>query len=180
VQDDPVTQPLDASPFVDLDRPAWSRLRDQTPLPLTAAELEAVRGLGDEVNLDEVRDVYLPLSRLLNLHTRAIGLLHQASKSFLGAFPERTPYVIGIAGSVAVGKSTTARLLRLLLARWPDHPDVALVTTDGFSCPTPNWSAGDCWTARASPSPTTGGRCCASSPRSSPASPRSVRRSTPT
>jgi type I pantothenate kinase len=135
VQDDPVTQPLDASPFVDLDRPAWSRLRDQTPLPLTAAELEAVRGLGDEVDLDEVRDVYLPLSRLLNLHTRAIGLLHQATKSFLGAFPERTPYVIGIAGSVAVGKSTTARLLRLLLARWPDHPDVALVTTDGFLLP---------------------------------------------
>ena len=130
-----MTQPLDASPFVDLDRPAWSRLRDQTPLPLTAAELEAVRGLGDVVDLHEVRDVYLPLSRLLNLHTRAIGLLHQATKSFLGAFPERTPYVIGIAGSVAVGKSTTARLLRLLLARWPDHPDVALVTTDGFLLP---------------------------------------------
>ncbi|MGH8824211.1 MAG: type I pantothenate kinase [Jiangellaceae bacterium] len=134
-QDEPVTQPLDASPFVDLDRPEWSRLRDRTPLPLTAEELDAVRGLGDEVDLDEVRDVYLPLSRLLNLHTRAIGRLHETTRSFLGTFPERTPYVVGIAGSVAVGKSTTARLLRLLLARWPDHPDVALVTTDGFLLP---------------------------------------------
>ncbi len=130
-----MTQPLDASPFVDLERSEWSRLSDHMPLPLTAAELEAVRGLGDEVDLNEVRDVYLPLSRLLNLHVRATGLLHETTKTFLEAFPERTPYVVGIAGSVAVGKSTTARLLRLLLARWPDHPDVALVTTDGFLLP---------------------------------------------
>jgi type I pantothenate kinase len=130
-----VTEPLDASPFVDLDRSAWSELRDQTPLPLTAMELEAVRGLGDEVDLDEVSDVYQPISRLLNLHVRATAALHHATETFLGAFPERTPYVIGIAGSVAVGKSTTARLLRLLLARWPDHPRVELVTTDGFLLP---------------------------------------------
>jgi type I pantothenate kinase len=124
-----------ASPYVELDRSAWSRLRDQTPLPLTAAELAAVRGLGDAVDLDEVRDVYLPLSRLLNLHVRATARLHASVETFLGELPERTPYVIGIAGSVAVGKSTTARLLRLLLARWPDHPRVALVTTDGFLLP---------------------------------------------
>ena len=130
-----MTEPLDASPFVDLDRSAWSELRDQTPLPLTATELEAVRGLGDEVDLDEARDVYQPISRLLNLHVRATAALHQATETFLGAFPERTPYVFGIAGSVAVGKSTTARLLRLLLARWPDHPRVELVTTDGFLLP---------------------------------------------
>jgi type I pantothenate kinase len=112
------------SPFVDLTRPEWARLRDQMPLPLTAEELEALRGLGDEVDLNEVSDIYLPLSRLLNLHVRGTARLHEATTTFLGSFAERTPYVIGIAGSVAVGKSTTARLLRLLLARWPDHPRV--------------------------------------------------------
>jgi type I pantothenate kinase len=123
------------TPFVDLDRTAWSRLREQTPLPLTAAELEQVRGLGDYIDLDEVRDIYLPLSRLLNLHVAATAALHNATERFLGELPDRTPYVIGIAGSVAVGKSTTARLLRLLLARWPEHPRVELVTTDGFLLP---------------------------------------------
>ncbi|WP_240759342.1 type I pantothenate kinase, partial [Phytoactinopolyspora endophytica] len=123
------------SPFVDLSRSEWARLRDQTPLPLTAAELEELRGLGDEVDLDEVRDIYLPLSRLLNLRVRGTARLYEATTTFLGSFAERTPFVIGIAGSVAVGKSTIARLLRLLLARWPDHPRVSLVTTDGFLLP---------------------------------------------
>ena len=136
-----MAQPETMSPFVELDRAAWAGLAGggdgdgAAPLPLTAAELDAVRGLGDKVDLDEVRAVYLPLSRLLNLHVRATGLLHASTKTFLAAFPDRTPYVVGIAGSVAVGKSTTARLLKLLLARWPDHPDVALVTTDGFLLP---------------------------------------------
>lgn len=125
----------DRSPYVDLDRPAWARLRHQTPLPLTGDELEQIRGLGDFIDLDEVRDVYLPLSRLLNLHVAAVAELHHATETFLGELPERTPYVIGIAGSVAVGKSTIARLLRLLLARWPEHPRVELVTTDGFLLP---------------------------------------------
>ncbi len=125
----------DHSPYVDLDRAAWARLREQTPLPLTADELEQIRGLGDFIDLDEVRDVYLPLSRLLNLRVAAVAELHRATQTFLGELPERTPYVIGIAGSVAVGKSTIARLLRLLLARWPEHPRVALVTTDGFLLP---------------------------------------------
>jgi type I pantothenate kinase len=134
-----VTQPDALSPFVELDRADWAGLAGEgdgdAPLPLTAAELDGVRGLGDEVDLDEVRAVYLPLSRLLNLHVRATSLLHASTKTFLAAFPDRTPYVVGIAGSVAVGKSTTARLLRLLLGRWPDHPNVALVTTDGFLLP---------------------------------------------
>ncbi|MGH8775574.1 MAG: type I pantothenate kinase [Jiangellaceae bacterium] len=130
-----MTQQWNLSTFVGLDRAACSRLRDQTPLPLTAAELDAVRGLGDEVDLGEVRDIYLPMSRLLNLHVQATAGLHAATETFLGGFVRRTPYVIGIAGSVAVGKSTTARLLRLLLARWPDHPAVSLVTTDGFLLP---------------------------------------------
>jgi type I pantothenate kinase len=120
---------------VDLNRAAWSKLRHQTPLPLTAVELERVRGLGDFIDLNEVRDIYLPLSRLLNLHVAATAELHHTTEKFLGKLPERTPYVIGIAGSVAVGKSTTARLLRLLLARWPEHPKVELITTDGFLLP---------------------------------------------
>jgi type I pantothenate kinase len=138
-----VTQPHALSTFVELDRAAWAGLvgdgagegAGDVPLPLTAAELDTVRGLGDELDLDEVRAIYLPLSRLLNLHVRATAVLHASTKTFLAEFPDRTPYVVGIAGSVAVGKSTIARLLRLLLGRWPDHPDVALVTTDGFLLP---------------------------------------------
>ncbi|MDO8105689.1 type I pantothenate kinase [Isoptericola sp. b441] len=123
------------TPYVDLDRRQWSRLSASTPLPLTSTDLERLRGLGDPIDLAEVDAVYRPISRLLALYVQATRQLHSASSTFLGEGTARTPYVIGIAGSVAVGKSTTARVLRELLARWPETPRVELVTTDGFLLP---------------------------------------------
>lgn len=117
------------------DRDEWARLRDNTPLSLAAQDLAALRGLNERLDLDEVTDVYLPLSRLLNLRVSATQDLVRSTDTFLGRPLQRVPFIIGLGGSVAVGKSTTARVLQALLARWPDHPRVDLVTTDGFLRP---------------------------------------------
>ncbi|GLZ12274.1 pantothenate kinase [Actinomadura sp. NBRC 104425] len=123
------------SPYVELSREQWRALRENTPLPLTPEELDALRGVRDPIDITEVEEVYLPLSRLLNLFFVADGRLRDTVSGFLGEPVRPTPFVIGVAGSVAVGKSTTSRLLRTLLARWPEHPSVELVTTDSFLYP---------------------------------------------
>nr|WP_234998673.1 type I pantothenate kinase [Demequina sp. NBRC 110057] len=122
-------------PFTAFTRDQWAALADATPLPLTHEDIRRVRGLGDPIDLTEVDRIYRPLSRLLDLYSEAVGGLHSATSAFLGESARRTPYVIGIAGSVAVGKSTTARVLRELMARWPHSPRVELITTDGFLHP---------------------------------------------
>jgi len=124
------------SRYVDLTRAEWARLRASTPLPLSEAQLRPLGGVTERVSLDEVSDVYLPLSRLLNLYVGATQKLHAATSTFLGGSAElRIPFIIGVAGSVAVGKSTTSRVLKALLSHWPSHPKVDLVTTDGFLIP---------------------------------------------
>lgn len=121
--------------YIDFSRAEWARLRDATPLPLSEPQLRALVGLNEPMLLDEVADIYLPLSRLLNLYVGARQQLQEATRTFLRTEGPRMPYVIGIAGSVAVGKSTASRVLQTLLSRWPSHPRVDLVTTDGFLLP---------------------------------------------
>jgi len=125
----------DVDRYLRFGREQWSMLRAQTPLTLSEKELEALRGINDRIDLDEVATIYLPLTRLLNLYVAATQNLHRVSATFLGTMAPKMPYVIGIAGSVAVGKSTSARILQSLLMRWPEHPRVELITTDGFLYP---------------------------------------------
>lgn len=126
---------LDLDRYIPFSRDEWAELRAATPLTIREKDLEALRGINERIDLDEVTAVYLPLTRLLNLYVSATQNLHKVSATFLGTMAPKVPYVIGVAGSVAVGKSTFARILQALLARWPEHPKVDLVTTDGFLFP---------------------------------------------
>jgi type I pantothenate kinase len=127
--------PLAVSPHQVFSREEWARLRADMPLTLNAEDVERLQSLNDPISLDEVIEIYLPLSRLLSLYVAATQGLYDATRTFLGGNGSRTPYIIGVAGSVAVGKSTTARVLRALLGRWPNTPKVDLIATDGFLLP---------------------------------------------
>jgi type I pantothenate kinase len=131
---EPISE-VELDPYVDFSREEWSKLRASTPLTLTEADLAQLRGLDEPMQMDEVEAIYLPLSRLLNLRIAATRDMHAVTETFLGHLHAGVPYVIGLAGSVAAGKSTIARMLQALLGRWPDHPRVDLVTTDGFLFP---------------------------------------------
>jgi type I pantothenate kinase len=123
------------SPYRVFSRAEWAALREDTPMTLTPEEVTRLRSLNDRLDIAEVEDIYLPLSRLLSLYVDATQRLFRAQQGFLGTEDVKMPYVIGVAGSVAVGKSTTARVLQALLARWTNVPKVDLVTTDGFLYP---------------------------------------------
>jgi type I pantothenate kinase len=123
------------SPYTLYSRAEWAALRADTPMPLAETELENLSGLTERVSTQEVIEIYLPLSRLLNLHVEALQELHAAATKFLRKGDGKMPFIIGLAGSVAVGKSTTGRVLQALLARWQSHPSVELVPTDGFLFP---------------------------------------------
>ena len=123
------------SPYRIFSRTQWAALREDAPMTLTPDEVTRVRSLHDRLDMKEVEDIYLPLSRLLSLYVAATQRLFRAQQGFLGTEDSKLPYIIGVAGSVAVGKSTTARVLQALLARWPNTPKVDLVTTDGFLLP---------------------------------------------
>lgn len=121
--------------YLDFDRADWASLRGRTPLTLSEEEVEKLSGISVNLDMDMVEETFLPLSRLLNLYVQGSQLLSSVTDTFLGTQPQPRPFVIGVAGSVAVGKSTIARVLEALLARWPHHPQVDLVTTDGFLYP---------------------------------------------
>lgn len=123
------------SAYMHFERQQWSELRDNVQLTLSETDLQQLQGINESLSLQEVSDIYLPLSRLLNLYVEAQQYRHTVRDKFLNSKNDHVPYIIGIAGSVAVGKSTSARILQALLSRWPEHPKVALVTTDGFLRP---------------------------------------------
>src|SRR5881227_2200114 len=123
------------SPYLTLSRAEWAVLRDDTPMTLTPDEVTRLRSMHDRLDMSEVEEIYLPLSRLLSMYVAATQRLFRAQQRFLGTEDAKMPYIIGIGGSVAVGKSTTARVLQALLARWTNTPKVDLVTTDGFLLP---------------------------------------------
>ncbi|EOK5722042.1 type I pantothenate kinase [Vibrio parahaemolyticus] len=123
------------SPFLSFDRAEWAELRNSVPMTLSEDDLKALQGINENLTMEEAVEIYLPLSRLLNLYVQARQSRNSVLQQFLNTEEHAPPFVIGIAGSVAVGKSTTARILKALLSRWENHPKVSLVTTDGFLYP---------------------------------------------
>jgi len=132
---EPSASAAQSTPFVEIDRKRWSELAPTAVLPLADTDILRLRGLGEPLDADEVADVYIPLSRLLNLYATGTRALQESTSAFLRESTPRVPFIIGIAGSVAVGKSTVARLLRELMSHWSGTPRVELVTTDGFLMP---------------------------------------------
>jgi type I pantothenate kinase len=128
-------KPFGVAPYLAFTRAEWSRLRADEPMTLSADDIKRLRSLSDPISLDEAEDVYLPLSRLISFYVEAAQTVHRVTARFLNSEDGRVPFVIGVAGSVAVGKSTTSRILQALLTRWPSSPKVTLVTTDGFLYP---------------------------------------------
>ena len=122
-------------PYLLFDRNKWAELRKSEPMTLTESEIQQLKGINDELSIDEVRDIYLPLSRLLNYYVNSTKSRQAVMMSFLNEELQKIPFIIGIAGSVSVGKSTSARVLQALLSRWKENNKVALVTTDGFLYP---------------------------------------------
>jgi len=129
------TETVDLAPYHRFTKREWSKFRADEPMTLNGEDIERLRALNDPISLEEAEEIYLPITRLLSLYVEAIQGLHRASNMFLGTTDSKVPFVIGVAGSVAVGKSTTARILRALLQRWKTSPKVDLVTTDGFLFP---------------------------------------------
>src|SRR4026207_557389 len=123
------------SPYRTFAPAEWAAKRHDTPMTLTSDEVTRLRSLHDRLDIAEAEGIYLPLSRLLSMYVAATQRLFHAQQAFLGTEDAKMPYIIGVAGSVAVGKSTTARVLQALLARWPNVPKVGLLTTDGFLYP---------------------------------------------
>lgn len=123
------------SPYISFNREEWAKLRFSTPLSITEEDLIRLESINERITMEEVSQIYLPLSRLINLYVSESQSLYEVTNTFLGTLQEKVPYIIGIAGSVAVGKSTTSRIIQALLSRWPNHPKVELVTTDGFLYP---------------------------------------------
>ena len=123
------------TPYLHFNRSQWAALRDSVPMTLTEGEIARLKGINEDLSLEEVAEIYLPLSRLLNFYISSNLRRQAVLEQFLGTNGQRIPYIISIAGSVAVGKSTTARVLQALLSRWPEHRSVELITTDGFLHP---------------------------------------------
>ena len=123
------------SPYRYFSKKEWANLRFNTPMTLTQSEIEELQGVNEKLSVEEITTIYLPLTRLLNLYVNSSQMLHAVTDTFFGNTTRKVPYVIGVAGSVAVGKSTTARIIQALLSRWPNTPQVEIITTDGFLYP---------------------------------------------